>query len=139
MFVLYQGCNLTENTKDCVRSRNYFSFDGIAETELEEESAIFSTNEKYKIGNTNSERPKCSNCNKFGHAASRCYLKDKKYTKFNQVSIRNEKRKKKGDITCYNCQGKRHMAKHCRKPKKRLERQGLINPYPANVEKMVSS
>jgi hypothetical protein len=100
----------------------------MAETELEEESAIFSTNEKYecKMRNKNSERPKCSNCNKFGHAASRCYLKDKKYTTFNQVSIRNEKREKKGDITSYNFQGKRHMAKHCRKPKKRLERQRLI-------------
>ena len=53
-------------------------------------------------------------------------MKDRKDTRVNQLSVRNENREKNCDITCYNCQGKGHMAKHCRKPKKRLERQGLI-------------
>jgi ribosomal protein L14E/L6E/L27E len=109
-----------------VRSRNHSSFDDIAETELEEEREIFSKNERYKSSNTNSGGPKCNNCNKLGPVASRCYLKDKKGTRFNQVSVRNANREKNSDITCYNCQGKQYTAKHCRKPKKRLERQGLI-------------
>jgi len=63
-----------------------------AQTDLEEASAIFSKNERYKSSNKNSEGPKCSNCNKLGHVASRCYLKDKKDTRFNQVLARNENR-----------------------------------------------
>lgn len=109
-----------------VKSRNHSSFYDIAQTDLEEESAIFSKNERYKSSNTNSEGPKCNNFNKLGHVAGRCYLKDKKDNRFNQVSARNEDREKNSDMACYNCQGKQHMAKHCRKPKKRLERQGLI-------------
>ena len=64
-----------------MRSRNHSSLDDIAETALEEESANFSKNERYK--NSNAESPKCSNCNKLGHVASRCYLKDKKDTSVN--------------------------------------------------------
>jgi len=30
------------------------------------------------------------------------------------------------DITCYNFQGNGHIARHCRKPKKLLGKQGLI-------------
>jgi hypothetical protein len=70
-----------------MRSRNHSSFDDVAETALEEQSKIFSKTESYKSSNTNSEGPKCSNGNKLGHVASRCYLKDKKCTKFNQVSL----------------------------------------------------
>jgi len=55
-----------------VRSRNHSNFDDIAETALEEDSAIFSKNDRYKI--RNAESPKCSNCNKLDHVASRCYL-----------------------------------------------------------------
>ena len=104
-----------------MRSRNHSTFDEIAETALEEEK-----NERYRSSNANSQGPKCSNCNKLGHIASRCYLKDRKDTRVNQLSVRNENREKNSDITCYNCQGKGHMAKYCRQPKKRLERQGLI-------------
>jgi hypothetical protein len=59
-----------------VRSRNYSSFDDIADTSLEDESAIFSKNERYRSSTTNMDGPRCSNCNKVGHIASRCYLKD---------------------------------------------------------------
>ena len=79
-----------------------------------------------KSSNANSEVQKCSNCNKLGHAAIRCYLKERKDTRVNQLLIRNENREKNSDITCYNCQRRGHMAKHCMKPKKRLERQRLI-------------
>jgi hypothetical protein len=47
-----------------VRSRNYDSFDKIAETALEE-SAIVSKNEKHRGNYTNSEGLKCSNCNEW--------------------------------------------------------------------------
>ena len=86
----------------------------------------FSKNERHKSSNANSEGPKCSNCNKLGRVASRCYLKDRKDTRFNQLSVRNENREKNCDITCYNCQVKEHIAQHCRKPKKSLDRQGLM-------------
>jgi hypothetical protein len=107
-----------------VRSRNHSTFDEIAEIALEEESAIFSKNERYKSINANLEGPKYSNCSKLGHVASRCYLKDRKDTRVYQLLVRNENREKNSDITCYNCQGRGHMAKHCRKHKKRLERLG---------------
>ena len=107
-----------------MRSRNHSTVNEIAETALQEESTIFSKNKRYKSSNANSEGPKCSNCNKLGHVASRCYLKDRKDTRVNQLSVRNENREKNSVMTCYNCQGKGHMAKHCRKHKKRLERLG---------------
>jgi len=78
----------SDRIQTIVRSRNHSSFDHIAETALEEESAIFSKNERYK--NSNAESPKCSNCNKLGHVASRYYLKDRKDTRVNQLPVRNE-------------------------------------------------
>jgi hypothetical protein len=108
----------SDRIQTIVRSRNHASFDDIAETALEEESALFSKNERYKSSNANSEGPNCSNCNKLGNVASRYYLKDRKVTGVNQLSVRNENRENNSDITCYNCQGRGHMAKNCRKPKK---------------------
>ena len=90
-----------------MRSRNHSSFDDIAETGLEEESAIFSKNERYKSSSSTVDGPRCSNCNKLGHVDSRCYLKDKKDTKVNQLSVRNDNRERGGNIICYNCQGVR--------------------------------
>jgi len=113
-----------------VRSRNHSNFDDMAETALEEESAIFSKNEGYK--NSNAESPKCSNCNKLGHVASRCYLKDRKDTRVNQLAVKNENREKNNDVTCYKCQGKGHIARYCRKPRKNFERQGLIKEGNVN-------
>ena len=109
-----------------MKSRNHSSFDDIAGNALEKESAVFSKNERYKSSNGNSEGPKFSNRNKLGHVDSRRYLKDRKGTRVNQLSVRNENRERNNDISCYNCQGRGHMAKHCRKPKKRLKRRGLI-------------
>jgi hypothetical protein len=78
----------SDRIQTIVRSRNHSSFDDIAETALEEESAIISKNERYK--NSNAEIPKCSNYNKLGHVASRYYLKDRKDTRVNQLPVRNE-------------------------------------------------
>jgi hypothetical protein len=69
-----------------VRSRNHSSFDDKAETALEEESAIFSKNDRYK--NSNAESPKCSNCIQLGHVPNRCYLKDKKDKKLSNYWLR---------------------------------------------------
>ena len=93
-----------------------------AETALEEESAIFSKNERYK--NSNAESPKCSNCNKLGHVASRCYLKDRKDTRVNQLSVKNESREKNSDIICYNCQGKGHIQGIVENPRSVLKDRG---------------
>jgi len=116
----------SDRIQTIVRSRNHSSFDDIAETALEEQSAIFSKNKRYKIYNANSEGLKCRNCNKLGHVASRCHLNDRKDARVNQVSVKDETRENNSDITCYNCQGKGHIARHCRKPKKWLEKPGLI-------------
>jgi hypothetical protein len=108
-----------------VRSRNYVSFDEIAETALEEESAIVSKNERYKGAGNGLEGPKCTNCNKVDHVASRCYLKERRDTRVNHLTTRDVGRRKPQEITCYNCQGKGHMVRQCKRPKKRFERQEL--------------
>jgi hypothetical protein len=113
----------SDRIQTIVRSRNYSSFDDIAETALEEESAIFSKNERYKNTNANVEGPKCTNCNKLGHVASRCYLRDKKDTRVSQLSVRDGNREKNSEMICYNCQGRGHIARHCRKPKERIDKQ----------------
>jgi cellular nucleic acid-binding protein len=115
----------SDRIQTIVRSRNYSAFDDIAETVLEEESAIFSKNERHRHASGIADGPKCSNCNKVGHLASRCYLKERKDTRVSQLTARNSRQEKTSDLICYNCQGKGHMAKQCRKPKKKLERPGF--------------
>ena len=58
----------SDRIEKIVRSRYHSRFDDIAETALEEESAIFSKNDRHK--NSNAESPKCSNCNKLGQLVS---------------------------------------------------------------------
>ena len=48
------------------------------------------------------------------------------------LSVKNESREKDSNVTCYNCEGKGHIARHCRKPKKRFERKGLIKERNGN-------
>lgn len=71
------------------------------------------------------EGQKCSSCNKMGHLASRCYLRDRKDSRVNQFAVKNVGQEKSNEVTCFNCQGRGHMAKHCEKPKKRFERPGF--------------
>jgi hypothetical protein len=108
----------SDRIQTIVRSRNYASFDDIAETALEEESAIFSKNERYKNVNVST----CSNCHKAGHLANRCYLKDRRDARVNQLTAKVNNPAKSNEVICYNCQGKGHLARHCRKPKKRVAR-----------------
>jgi hypothetical protein len=60
-----------------VSCRSYTIFDVIAETVLEEESAIFSKNEKNRYTNFAIDGPRCSNYHKLGHPATHCSLRDK--------------------------------------------------------------
>jgi hypothetical protein len=100
----------SDRIQTIVRSRNYSSFDDIAETALEEESAIFSKNERYRNSSTSMDNLKCSNCHKPGHVASKCYVKDRRDMRVNQLSARDDSRDKGGELICYNCQGRGHMA-----------------------------
>jgi hypothetical protein len=115
----------SDRIQTIVRSRNHSSFDDIAETALDEESAIFSENERYKISSTTVDGPKYSTCNTLGHVASRYYLRDKRDTRVSQLSVRDGSQEKSSDMICYNCQGRGHMGRHCRKPKRHLDKQGL--------------
>jgi hypothetical protein len=69
-----------------VRSRNSSTFDEIAETALEEESAIFSKNEQYRLG-ASTGRLVCHNCGKAGHIAAKCYLKNWKDVRVNKLGV----------------------------------------------------
>ena len=115
----------SDRIQTIVRSRNHSTFDEMAETALDE-SAIFSKTERHKNSNSNSESLKCTNCHKLGHIASRCYLKERKEARVNQLLVKNENRENNGDV-CYNCQGTGHIARHCRKPRKRIGKPGLIS------------
>jgi hypothetical protein len=114
----------SDRIQTIVRSRNYSTFDEVAETALEEESAIFSKNERYNRTSGIAEGLKCSNCNKTGHLASRCYLKMKKDVRINQMTVKSGQNWSH-EITCYNCQGRGHMARQCKKPKRKFEGPGL--------------
>jgi hypothetical protein len=67
----------SDRIQTIIHSRNGNTFDEIAKRALEEESAIFSKNERYRQG-TNPGRLVCYNCGKTGHVAAKYYLKDKK-------------------------------------------------------------
>jgi hypothetical protein len=86
-----------------------------------------SKNERHRNPSSVSEGPKCSNCHKLGHVASRCYLRERKDSRVNQMTVKNANWEKNSEITCYNCQGRAHMAQHCKKPKKKIEGPGLAN------------
>jgi len=100
-----------------IHSRNGNVFDEIAETALEEESAIFSKNECYKQGTTFGKLV-CSNCGKAGHTAMKCYLKDKRDIRVNKLGSETRGGITKcwrGEIRCYNCGEVGHMARDCKK------------------------
>lgn len=111
----------SDRTHTIVRSRNFNTFDEIAETALEKENAIYSKNEIYRKGTTFG-RLVCSNCGKTGHLASKGYLKDKKNVRVDKVG--SEARRsttkfqglRKGDIRHYNCGEVGHVARDSKKP-----------------------
>ena len=112
----------SDRIQTIVRSRNHDKFDEIAETALEEESAIISKTERYKCPNMGSDNLKCSNCGKNGHVTSRCFLKGRKDPRVNHLCARHESRGPSRDIVCYNCLEKGHIARECKKPRKKADR-----------------
>jgi hypothetical protein len=57
----------SDRIQTIVRSRNHGNFDEVAETPLEEESAIISKLDRYKNTSSQPSSIKCSNCGKGGH------------------------------------------------------------------------
>jgi hypothetical protein len=112
----------SDRIQTIVRSRNGRTFDEIAETALEEESAIFSKNERYK-SSTSLGKVVCHNCGKAGHVAAKCYLKERKDIRINKLgaesreSVGKTRGPGKRDIKCFNCGEMGHMARECRKPR----------------------
>ena len=72
----------SDRIQTIVRSRNSNTLYEIAETALEEESVIFSKNERHKQG-AHPGKSVYHNCGKTGHVAARCYLKDIKEARVN--------------------------------------------------------
>ena len=113
---------LSDRIQTIVRSRNGHTFDEIAETALEEESAIYSKNERYRQG-APSTRLICNNCGKTGHIAAKCYLKNKRDAQVNKLGAETQRRTQKfqgtnkGEFRCYNCGEAGHMARQCNKPR----------------------
>ena len=113
----------SDRVQTIVRSRNASTFDEIAETALEEESAIFSKNERYRQG-TNLGRLVCHNCGKTGHVAAKCYLKDKKDVRVSKLgaelkeNVGKFRGSRRSDVKCYNCGEMGHMVRECKKPRK---------------------
>jgi hypothetical protein len=112
----------SDRIQTIVLSRNGSTFDEIGETALEEESAIFSKNERYKQG-TSLGRLVCHNCGKTGHIAAKCFLKEKKDVRVNKLGTEARETAgkirgfRKNDIKCYNCGETGHISRECRKPR----------------------
>jgi hypothetical protein len=104
----------SDRIQTIVRSRNQDDFDEIAETALEEESAIFSKNERYKGSETHPLQ--CTNCKKSGHTSSRCYFKNKPGNKAHVSHLKANKPIR--EIICWNCGERGHTSKDCKRPKK---------------------
>jgi hypothetical protein len=111
----------SDRIQTIVRSRNGNTFDEIAETALEEESAIFSKNERYRQG-PNTGKLVCHNCWKTGHVADKCYLQEKRDVRVSKLgaelgeSVGKPREFRKNDVKCYNCGESGHIARECRKP-----------------------
>jgi hypothetical protein len=106
----------SDRIQTIVRSRNNENFDEIAETSLEEESAIVSKQERYR--GESGTPVKCGNCGKLGHPTQACYRK--KNLRVNQA--RAERPGKNVNITCYDCKMKGHYARNCPKTRRKFDK-----------------
>jgi len=107
----------SDRIQTIVRSRNYQSFDEIAETALVEESAIASKQDRYRAEGPSAQ--KCSNYGKLGHSSSRCYFRDKREARVNPITVGDSKGI--SQITCFRCGEKGHLARNCRKTARKRE------------------
>jgi hypothetical protein len=106
----------SDRIQTIVRSRNKEIFDTIAETALEEESAIVSTHERYK-GESGTPN-KCGNCGKLGHPTHACYRKTN--VRVNQARV--ERSGKDFETICYNCKMKGHYARNYPKTRRKYDK-----------------
>jgi hypothetical protein len=80
---------------------------------------------------------KCSNRGKVGHTASKCYLKEGKDIRVNQISNKGGTSPDRyKQLVCYSCGLKGHITNECRKPKYFRERK-LANQE--RFEKLIST
>ena len=110
----------SDRIQTIVRSRNNEVFDEIAETALEEESAIISKFERYRgEGNT---QIRCIHCGKTGHPSCKCFSKAKKDDRINNFSVKKHPQQK--EVTCFNCGEKGHISRNCKRPRRQQNREG---------------
>jgi hypothetical protein len=95
-----------------VRSRNNANFVDLAETALEEESAILSKQEKYR-----GEAGTPIKCGNHGHHTQACFRE--KNLRDNQARI--ERPRRNFEIVCYNCKLKGHYARNCPKAMRKFD------------------
>lgn len=107
----------SDRIQTIVRSRNYQTFDDIAETALSEESAIASTMERYRVEGPSPQ--KCGNCGKRGHSSSSCYTRSKAEVRVNPMLSSGPGTAR--PVTCFRCGEQGHFARNCRRPPRRRE------------------
>jgi hypothetical protein len=106
---------VSDRIQTIVRSRNQDDFDEVAETALEEESAINSKLERYR-GQEGKNPVQCSICKRSGHTSNKCFQKARGDIRINQYSIN---KKPLREVVCFSCGMKGHFAKECRRQKGR--------------------
>ena len=107
----------SDRIQTIVRSRNFKTFDEIAETALVEESAISSKLDRYRLEGVPAQR--CSNCGKLGHPSNKCYLRGKGEARVNQVVANGAGTL--SHVTRFRCGEKGNLAINCKKPPLRRE------------------
>jgi hypothetical protein len=123
-----------------VRSRNNESFNDIAETALEEESAIVSKQDRYKgeIG----AQIRCGHCGKVGHSTQTCFLKKttkvrpthNSQARVSQAGV--ERTNRQLEVICYNCNRKGHYARNCRMTRQKFSNRNTRQEHSGNGNRL---
>jgi hypothetical protein len=130
----------SDRIQTIVRSRNNDSFDDIAETALEEESALVSKQERYK-GDIGAQL-RCGNCGKTGHSSHTCFLKKtakvglnhNSQARVSQTGVRRTNTY--SEVICYNCNRKGHYARNCRMPGQKFKARNMGQENSGNGNRL---